>query len=391
MNRIAYTSFIAFIAVILTLFAVSALTSESGSSDGDENVISLSELEAHDSADSCWKAIGGRVYDITDYIPNHPTPESVITDWCGQESTEAWEDIRGGSGHSATAAAMLRNYQIGVLEGAELSEQPEAEAEQTTTTQQRATERPTMDLPAGQFIDGSYYAELEPDGRGWIALAEVTVKQGRIIGVHYDEVQRDDEGAVTNSKLGNYGYAHNWRNASGISQLSAFPAYGHQLLTRGTPDDVDAITGATSAFDSFVEVVSIALADAVAEESQQAGTASPEGGYTDGSYYAELEPDSRGWISLIEITVKDGMILGAHYNEVQRDDDGNVTNDKLSDYGYAGRWRNVSGVSQLSAFPSYVRQLLESGTPEGVDGLSGATSSYEAFIEAAEAALEDAR
>lgn len=391
MNRIAYTSFIAFLAAILTLFAVNALTSDAPS-DGDENVISLSELEEHDSADSCWKAIGGRVYDITDYIPNHPTPESVITDWCGKESTEAWEDIRGGSGHSATAAAMLRNYQVGVLEGAELAEEPEAETQQATTSQQqRSDDRPAIDLPAGQFVDGSYYAELEPDGRGWIPLAEVTVKQGRIIGVHYDEVQRNDDGEVTDSKLSNYGYARNWRNLSGVSQLSAFPAYGYQLLTRGTPDDVDAITGATSTFNSFVEVVSIALADAVAEESQEAGTVSPDGGYTDGSYYAELEPDGRGWISLIEITVKDGMIIGAHYNEVQRDEDGNVTNDKLSDYGYARNWRNVSGVSQLSAFPAYVHQLLESGTPEGVDGLSGATSSYESFIEAAEAALEDAR
>lgn len=389
MNRIAYTAFIAFIAAIVTLFAVQALMGDSQPAGDDTRVITLEEMATHDSVDSCWKAIGGRVYDITSYIPNHPTPESVIADWCGQESTEAWEDIRGGSGHSSTAAAMLRNYQIGVLEGAELAEVPEP-ADAETQQQRSSAPRPVAELPAGQFIDGSYYAEGEPDGRGWIALAEVTVKNGRIVSVHYDEVQRDEDGQVTNRKLGNYGYARNWRNVAGVSQLSAFPGYAQQLIERGTPAQVDGISGATSTYDNFLAVVGDALAEAVAESPAPARTMA-QTDFADGSYYAELGPDGRGWTPVVEITVKGGTILSVHYNEIQRDEDGNVTNDKLSDYGYARNWRNVSGISQLSAFPALGRLLMEAGEPDDIDGLTGATSSYNNFREVANRALEDAR
>ncbi|TGG92034.1 FMN-binding protein [Natronospirillum operosum] len=399
MNKIAYTLFVAFVASVLTLLGVNALT-DSPAGDDDLREISLAELAEHDSTDSCWKAIDGRVYDITSYIPNHPTPEHVIADWCGQESTEAWEAIGNGRGHSATAAAMLARYRIGVLEGSGLTAADLAEPEATPAPQRqpaapaRAAAAPSASGVA-QWADGSYYAELEPDSRGWIALVELTIKDGRIVGAHYDEVQRDDAGNVTGSKLQDYGYAANWRNnrPTDVSQLSAFPGYVEQLIRAGGPQGVDAISGATSAFDSFTAALELALADA--EVVERAAPAMPEalGGYRDGTYYAETEPNARGQLALIEITVRDGYIFSVHYDEIGRDEDGNVNLSKRTDYGYAQRWRNAvdSGVSQFSAFPAYVRQLIETGDPEAVDGISGATSTYDWFREVSAEALQDAR
>lgn len=130
-NKIAYSTFIAFVASLATLVSIQALSSgERDATDDDAlDPITLDELAEHDSAESCWKAIHGRVYDFTDYFPDHPTDEEVFLEWCGRESTEGWENKRPGVPHSARAEAMLEEYLIGRLvdDDGELLE-PEAAA-----------------------------------------------------------------------------------------------------------------------------------------------------------------------------------------------------------------------------------------------------------------------
>ncbi|MDI5932722.1 cytochrome b5 domain-containing protein [Halomonas kalidii] len=117
MNKIAYTAFIAFVASVLTLVSVSALSGADRDAAVDEALgpITLEELAEHDNAESCWKAIHGRVYDITDYVPRHPTDEAVILEWCGRESTAGWDNKRPGMPHSPRAATLLEDYLIGRL------------------------------------------------------------------------------------------------------------------------------------------------------------------------------------------------------------------------------------------------------------------------------------
>lgn len=123
MSRLAYTAFVAFVSSLLTLLAVWALmptptpgTDELATNDTPLRQITLEEVAGHDSRESCWKAIEGRVYDVTDYIPEHPTSERVILRWCGRESTEAWNDKGGGRPHSPSARAELEQYLIGELD-----------------------------------------------------------------------------------------------------------------------------------------------------------------------------------------------------------------------------------------------------------------------------------
>lgn len=395
MNKLAYTTLIAFVSSILTLVGAAWLVPTFAQSGSDGRVISLEELAEHNHADSCWKAIDGRVYDITDYIDDHPTPASVLTDWCGMESTEGWYDKGNGRPHSPGAQALLAQFDIGALEGHE-GTSPIAEAETsteatttTTTTTPAVTPAATTTAAtavpsSGQMPDGSYYAESEPDGRGWVAVLEFTVKNGQIVSAGYDEVQRNEEGQITQRKSADLNYADRWRNVSGISQLSAFPALAHQLTQSGSAAGVDAISGATSSHGSFTKL---------AEELMAGRTAVPMAaatGYRDGSYYAESEPDSRGWISILEVSTHQGQIIAARYDEVQRGEDGSITQRKSNDYNYAERWRRVSGISQLTAFPAYESQLVAKGAPDQVDALSGATSSYDSFSELAHRALADA-
>ncbi|MCM8599080.1 MAG: cytochrome b5 domain-containing protein [Candidatus Accumulibacter sp.] len=76
----------------------------------------LTEVARHSSAGDCWMAIHGKVYDLTAYLPDHPTRPSVILPWCGKEASEAYRTKTKGRPHSAEADRLLAGYQIGVLE-----------------------------------------------------------------------------------------------------------------------------------------------------------------------------------------------------------------------------------------------------------------------------------
>jgi len=115
MKQTAFAAFVAFWSSIATLLALHALAGEPAPAGQDLPEISLEQLATHNIEDDCWMAIEGKVYDITDYIPEHPTPAVVLTPWCGKEATEAMRTKGYGRDHSPTAWAMLDDYVVGVL------------------------------------------------------------------------------------------------------------------------------------------------------------------------------------------------------------------------------------------------------------------------------------
>ena len=112
MKKLAFAAFVAFWAMVLTVWTIDRLADEPPL-DREEAMrqITREELARHDQEDDCWKAIDGYVYDITEYIPSHPTRPRTVTRWCGREATEAYHDVP----HSAAADAMLKRYRIGIL------------------------------------------------------------------------------------------------------------------------------------------------------------------------------------------------------------------------------------------------------------------------------------
>lgn len=75
----------------------------------------LAELGRHASTTSCWLLIGGRVYDVTTYLRNHPGGARTITPWCGKEATRAFATEDGRGEHSTSAYQLLEDYYIGNL------------------------------------------------------------------------------------------------------------------------------------------------------------------------------------------------------------------------------------------------------------------------------------
>ena len=75
--------------------------------------ISASELAKHDGANSCWILYGGSVYDITEFLNQHPGGPQAILPYCGKSDgsfASAFE-----AKHGTSKADMLT--QVGILEG----------------------------------------------------------------------------------------------------------------------------------------------------------------------------------------------------------------------------------------------------------------------------------
>lgn len=116
-QKTTFAAFVAFWSAAATLVAVGALApTRPAIAEGKLPVIDAATLAEHDSLEDCWMAIDGKVYDLSDYIPQHPTPPSIMKPWCGREATEGMRTKGYGRDHSSAAWAMLDDYLIGTFE-----------------------------------------------------------------------------------------------------------------------------------------------------------------------------------------------------------------------------------------------------------------------------------
>ncbi|XP_010685005.2 cytochrome b5 [Beta vulgaris subsp. vulgaris] len=76
---------------------------------GEGKVFSLSEVAEHNSSKDCWLVIGGKVYDVTKFLEDHPGGDEVLLSATGKDATDDFEDV----GHSSTARAMMDEMYVG--------------------------------------------------------------------------------------------------------------------------------------------------------------------------------------------------------------------------------------------------------------------------------------
>lgn len=94
------------------------VTEEESSVAEEESVVSftLEEVAEHVSADDCWLAIDGKVYDASGSASKHPGGDALL-EGCGKDATELFETRPMGSGtpHSQGARKGLEKLYIGEL------------------------------------------------------------------------------------------------------------------------------------------------------------------------------------------------------------------------------------------------------------------------------------
>lgn len=78
---------------------------------------SLEDVKTHNTAQDCWMIIDDegerRVYDVTQFLDDHPGGPEIMIDLAGQDATAEFEDI----GHSNDARAQLKSLLVGKVKG----------------------------------------------------------------------------------------------------------------------------------------------------------------------------------------------------------------------------------------------------------------------------------
>ena len=80
-----------------------------------ERSFGLAEVALHAGERDCWMAINGKVYELSSYLPDHPSRPSIILPWCGKEASEAYRTKMKERPHSPQADRLLEIYYIGPL------------------------------------------------------------------------------------------------------------------------------------------------------------------------------------------------------------------------------------------------------------------------------------
>lgn len=90
------------------------LTQTSGEEKTEENekTYTMEEISKHNSRESCWSVIRGKVYDLTNFIYKHPGGADKILKICGKDGTDLFVKMHGGR---KNPEEILKSFEIGVL------------------------------------------------------------------------------------------------------------------------------------------------------------------------------------------------------------------------------------------------------------------------------------
>lgn len=107
----------------------------------------------------------------------------------------------------------------------------------------------------------------------------------------------------------------------------------------------------------------------------------------DGTYTGKSSEDDFGGHMEVTITVADGKITDTEVKNLQKDG-----SERGEDYGKeAGEEGHKTAQMTLEASQTYGQELTEKGSVEEVEAVTGATQSYNQFVEAANDAINQAK
>ncbi|XP_033607620.1 cytochrome b5 isoform X2 [Cryptotermes secundus] len=67
------------------------------------------EVAKKNNSQGAWIVIHNSIYNVTEFLNEHPGGEEVLLEQAGNDGTEAFEDV----GHSTDARELMKKYKIG--------------------------------------------------------------------------------------------------------------------------------------------------------------------------------------------------------------------------------------------------------------------------------------
>ncbi|XP_010464293.1 PREDICTED: cytochrome b5-like [Camelina sativa] len=115
---------------------------------GNRKVLNLLELSQHRSRHDCWLLIDGKVYDVTDFLKDHPGGDDVILFATGKDATHEFEEV----GHSTSAKAMLSEFYVGDIDSTKANDVAITTATPTQTEQNQDNKNSELLIKRFQFL-----------------------------------------------------------------------------------------------------------------------------------------------------------------------------------------------------------------------------------------------
>ncbi|XP_065860088.1 cytochrome b5-like [Euphorbia lathyris] len=78
----------------------------------ESKIFHFDEVLKHKDREDCWLLIHNKVFDVTDFLEEHPGGDEVILAATEKDATDDYEDI----GHSESAREMMNKYYIGDID-----------------------------------------------------------------------------------------------------------------------------------------------------------------------------------------------------------------------------------------------------------------------------------
>nr|CAD7451830.1 unnamed protein product [Timema tahoe] len=79
--------------------------------ESTDKIVTLDQVAWHDNSTDCWVVLYDRVYDITNFLYQHPGGEEILLEYAGRDATFAFRGI----GHSAAMLKALDPHLVGIL------------------------------------------------------------------------------------------------------------------------------------------------------------------------------------------------------------------------------------------------------------------------------------
>ncbi|GFZ10672.1 cytochrome B5 isoform D [Actinidia rufa] len=80
--------------------------------EADQRGLSFAEVSSHNDSKDCWVIINAKVYDVTNFLADHPGGEEVLLAAAGKDASEEFEDV----GHGSAARLMLDEFYVGEVD-----------------------------------------------------------------------------------------------------------------------------------------------------------------------------------------------------------------------------------------------------------------------------------
>ncbi|EKM53383.1 uncharacterized protein PHACADRAFT_259730 [Phanerochaete carnosa HHB-10118-sp] len=108
----------------------------------DINVLTGPEVAKHNSRESCWIIVHGKVYDVTDFLDEHPGGSRIILKYAGQDATEAYEPIHP---PDAITTNLPVSKHLGVIDASTVVKAVKEVTEEEKARQAALAARPPLD------------------------------------------------------------------------------------------------------------------------------------------------------------------------------------------------------------------------------------------------------